>query len=116
MCQFHELRSGYTNWTCVQVEAHSPAVAWYAFFFFTKKLHCVQLFCKKDGICRPAGGGISCRLNDCVSRVSLCFLCYNVLDDTTYAVDVQTVRFTQWKPDSPAAAWFAHGANFCGKA
>jgi len=28
------------------------------------------------------------------------------LINTSYAVAMQTGRFTRWKPDSPAAAWF----------
>jgi len=43
-----------------------------------------QLFLKKDVLFRPAGGGISCRVNDRVTFVN----------DTMYAVRVQTGRFT----------------------
>jgi hypothetical protein len=52
----------YAVWTvpavCQTRKPDSPAAAWYFFIFFTKMLHCVQHFCEKDGIFRPAGGGI----------------------------------------------------------
>ena len=33
-----------------------------------------------------------------------CICCHH---DTRYAVDIQPGRFTRWKPDSPAAAWYS---------
>jgi len=66
------------------------------FFLFTQMFaHCANICVNKDGIFRPAGGGISCRVNDRVRRVIY----------RSYAVGMQTGRFTRWKPDSPAAAW-----------
>jgi hypothetical protein len=55
------------------------------------------MFVNKDVQFRPAGGGISCRVNDRVRRVK----------NTTYAVGPQTEHVPRWKPDSPAAAWYA---------
>jgi len=50
---------------------------------------------KKHEIFRPAGGGISCRVNDRVTRVI----------DRRYTVGSQPGVYQDNRPDSPAAAW-----------
>jgi len=74
----------------------SPAAAWYFFVFLQKICTKCKFFARKDGIFRPAGGDISFRGRDRVTRVN----------HRTYAVPIQTGRLTRWKPDSPAAAWY----------
>ena len=50
---------------------NSPGAAWYMLIFFSQNICTVyKCFVKKDGIFRPAGGGISCRINDRVTRVN----------------------------------------------
>jgi hypothetical protein len=55
---------------CLNERPDSPAAAWYMMFFFTKILHNVQIFVKKDGIFHPAGGEMSFRVSDRVTRVN----------------------------------------------
>jgi hypothetical protein len=66
----HDLRGGSTNWTFDQVEARFACGSMVHFDLFSQKICTVcKFFVKKDGFFRPAGGGISCQVNDCVTPV-----------------------------------------------
>jgi len=69
----HDLRGGYTNWTFAQAEAGFVCDSMVHFDLFSQNICTVcECFVKKDGFFRPAGGGISCRVNDRVTRVIEC--------------------------------------------
>ncbi len=81
--KLHNLRGGYTNWTFAQVEARFACGSMVHVDLFSQKICTVcKFFVKKDRIFRPAGGGISCRINDRVTRVNY----------TSYAVGVWTTK------------------------
>jgi hypothetical protein len=68
----HEVCSGYTNWTFAQVEARCAGGGVVHGDRFSQNICTVcKCFVKNDGFFRPAGGGISCRVNDRVPPVTL---------------------------------------------
>ncbi len=63
-----ELRGYYANWTFHPMEPRFACGSMVLALSFSQKLYTLcKIFVKKHGFFRPAGGGISCRVNDHVT-------------------------------------------------
>jgi hypothetical protein len=56
--------------TFAQVEARLACGSMVLFYLFHKKIHTVNFFVKKNGIFRPAGGEMLCRVSERVTCVN----------------------------------------------